>query len=474
MQTVYQNQATGTEPKITVTFTAEVAPEQSAVIVTYFDSTGFGDAVPVYMAFHCISILASLVVLAIVLTMLFVNPKVAKRPSMRLSACIAAMDIGISGIYLARFAYPFMAEQPKASLYVMTWLTYAFQLVSTLLTTCIAFHLMLTVLMRKQTLAGRTNCYYELVCFTFGLAVPTASFKLFRNPIWDSYNIGMQYLITDVAGSSMSPNVRSLVCAYLWEFICIGYCVVVCTLLAFKLFPVLESMRGVELTMPEGDDDDRTGGGDSEGTMIGSGTCGNDSFKPKNPKKRTWINGFRFTLSNGMSNNHSNGDVYHHNHYDFGNNTDLTMKGVGVGIAPHDYARINGSELSHVGNNNNQPPATPYSIAVPPPHNSTSSAPQRNIISYASAKQRKQIRRTIQRILLYPIEMIVFRIPTILFIMTPVDYKFGYAVHALMSIHGIFNFVVFLFNPSLDDFWPWVRYNLFGKNTKVRPGYYYR
>ncbi|KAJ1911988.1 hypothetical protein H4219_005762 [Mycoemilia scoparia] len=120
------------------------------------------------------------------------------------------------------------------------------------------------------------------------------------------------------------------------------------------------------------------------------------------------------------------------------------------------------------GPNPNHPYSSNPSSNTGNTNTNTSNNGQVNPVSFTTSKHCKQVRRTIQRILLYPVEIILFRLPYIIVMLSMVDENAGYITNTLISIHGIFNFAIFLINPGLEEFWFWFNSTIFGRHAKLQ------
>ncbi|KAJ1912695.1 hypothetical protein H4219_005508 [Mycoemilia scoparia] len=421
-------------------YTVTDTENQMIMIPHYtFSETLLGNVTYFYQTLAMISVILSFLLMVIVISMFFIRKEIAKRPSVRLSGWMGLTDFVLSFILFMRFNYDFMSSRNEASLKVLNWLMCAMPLTFVLLNSCIVFQLQLTVLMRKERLAQILSRGYEAFSFTFGLGLPLITFKVFPNIVWD----GQQVFFLTIPNSG--THVRDfLVSDYLWEFIAMAYCVVVTVMLLFKLYPVWSRIRSNhnDLALPEGTSTDSGGTATHIGTTIekkfGGGPYGNSSAALSNPGPYHGINDSVTHFTSVPNSAGTVGGFY----------SPLIKK-------PEISSNTNIGSGSVRGYHNQPPPTPGFGTGTGTGGGNTTN--DSHLITYGSAKQRNQIRKTILRIMLYPIVLIVFRLPYDIFITAPLPYYFYHAIYVLCGIQGIFNFVVFLLNPGLDEFWALLR-----------------
>ncbi|KAJ1675551.1 hypothetical protein EV182_001043, partial [Spiromyces aspiralis] len=67
---------------------------------------------------------------------------------------------------------------------------------------------------------------------------------------------------------------------------------------------------------------------------------------------------------------------------------------------------------------------------------------------------RDQIRNTIIRIMLYPLILLIFRLPYTAFYLDPnASFNIYHAMYILASLQGFVNLVAFLITPGFTEFW---------------------
>ncbi|KAJ1910686.1 hypothetical protein H4219_006149, partial [Mycoemilia scoparia] len=377
---------------------------------------------------------------AIVITIYFVKPVVASRPSVRLSGCMALTDMVYSLILFLRFNYDFMSSRDQASLRVLNYLTYGMPLVFVFLNTCIAFQLQITVLMRKEKLASILNRGYEAISFILGLGLSALTFKFFPMFIWDSYQIMF------ITPASRHRTLYLCLSDFIWEYICIGYCLIVTMAVLFQLFPMWQRSHKPELIDP--DYTEKTAS-----VSLGSFIKKRQGQLYGSSKSNTQLNMSVETIdarATMVNSNDNSGD----------GNADICNKtGTGQMSVKDLLKEKNHSQLS----------LSIRSFRKTTTSSSSDQVKKRNIISFCTPHKRRQIRRTILRILLYPIVLIVFRLPIMIFQSTDSSYSLYHGIYLLTTTQGTANFIVFLLNPGLDDFWPAWTQNKINDSAKSNP-----
>ncbi|KAJ1914182.1 hypothetical protein H4219_004901 [Mycoemilia scoparia] len=466
-----------------VVYTLTNSPDHFVTVISYtFHDTLLGNVTYFYQTLAMISLILSFLLMVIVIAMFFIRKEIATRPSVRLSGWMGLTDFILSLILFIRFDYDFMSTRSQASLKVLNWLMSAMPLTFVLLNTCIVFQLQLTVLMRKERLAQILSRGYEVFSFTLGLGLPLVIFKFAPTIVWDGQQLFF-FPVPDTGSHIKDVLLRS----YLWEFIAMAYCIVVTVLLVFRLFPMWSRFRNNtssnnnnsssnnNLVLPEGTTTTSTSSSTSTTAMMTAKTTttetygddinNNDNYYIKsNPRAEKRYGGFggpgyfysNYNNNNGSattlcSNNSSNyqnpGGLYHNLNNNVSNapinthfNPSPNYTGPGVGF----YSPLIKKQQQHLDLNNRNPTLTTTTTTTP-------------TTTYGTTKQRNQIRKTILRIMLYPIVLILFRLPYDLFITADVPYYFYHGIYVLCGVQGIFNFVVFLVNPGLDEFWTLLR-----------------
>ncbi|KAJ1679851.1 hypothetical protein EV182_001203 [Spiromyces aspiralis] len=394
----------------------------------------YGNTVEFFRAFNCISLICSAAIIAIVLTLFFNNPAVARRPSIRLSGWMAVTDIVVSSIQLARMSYPFFNRQTTAAHRVSIWLTNSMYLVFTFLTTCVTIHLMLTVLLRKQHLANKISRHYELVSFVLGIGLGATIFHYTQEIVWDPIILTTHYL-----GSKTKLRDIYMICEFIWEIPCIAYCIIVSLLISLHLWPIFARMRVISLTMPEDDTTIVCNGSNKLGNAGGvSSGC--------HPLNNGCITSTHISAHGTLAGN---------------SNYEYMPLHTPTKMATSDANSLSMSQPEITSNITTRPSAVGFAPSVGMPYSiilgRLDATP--NMVSYASKTQRKHIKRTIQRILLYPIQLIVFRVPYMCFYSTlSSSLTLNYCIYTIIALQGVINFVVFLLNPTLEQhFYPWIK-----------------
>ncbi|KAJ1919198.1 hypothetical protein H4219_002145 [Mycoemilia scoparia] len=98
--------------------------------------------------------------------------------------------------------------------------------------------------------------------------------------------------------------------------------------------------------------------------------------------------------------------------------------------------------------------AAATTLSSPTSPNSTSSTKS---YSDTSKRDRRQLKFTILRVMLYPLVPIITRTMSLVIDGLGITHYPALANSMLPASQGILNFVAFMFNPGLDEFWAWLR-----------------
>ncbi|KAJ1916649.1 hypothetical protein H4219_003664 [Mycoemilia scoparia] len=193
----------------------------------------------VELVLNILSIALSVIVITTILSMMFVSKQsrnIAMKPTLRISASIALVDIILSSNLIAQLFGKYMETRPEIEYRFITWMSFFTALAFVMLTCCIVLQLQLSVLHNKSHIAAKLNPYYELVTLLISLVL--------THPIMYLFKIEWIPRAQTIYGNTTSPGGS----AYMWLTFLVWmtggllYCLVVSILLIFKLFPVWRQM----------------------------------------------------------------------------------------------------------------------------------------------------------------------------------------------------------------------------------------
>ncbi|KAJ1917989.1 hypothetical protein H4219_002877 [Mycoemilia scoparia] len=399
--TRYINQSTHDTIFVTVTHTSS---NTVIVKINSYVSTEYGDALTLFNVLNGISIVLSVFTMAAVITLYFVRKPVAKRPSIRLSGWIGAADFLTSLMFILQGSYSFMSARNQASIRIIGWINSLGPVAFIFLSSAIALHLQLTVIMKKDSLAQRLDPFYELISIGLAILFTHPNLYVKRQVVWDPYK-----QVNHVGDYAFSKKAIFWLFDVLWELLGIVYCFIISVILIFRLWPLWSRMYSTDLHMPEG-----TVSSSNHRSNEGTATSSD-----QRPSTATYVPGGYYSpvLEQG------------------------TPLRTASPLRSANYPRMNVSNqlLNQNGAN--------------------------NVISFVTKSHHEKVKRMIQRILLYPIVPIITRTLTLadLFITgnTP---GLSATARSLAALQGTLNFTIFLLNPGMDDVWSCIAKKIFRKN----------
>ncbi|KAJ1674217.1 hypothetical protein EV182_003730, partial [Spiromyces aspiralis] len=204
----------------------------------------FGGTVHIYQALHALSILCALLTIGIVVAIAIKDPAVARRPTIRISAWMAATNIIVALTYLTRLSQPVREQSghDKIAFRVLIWMHMSMYLAFTFLATCITTHLMLIALLHRHRLAARLDRYYEVISFSLALGISALSFVFYKDVVWDPAHLDLA-----VTATGMPTAAALMLSEFVWEIPCIGFCAVAGGLVAMRLKLILLRIQSADL-----------------------------------------------------------------------------------------------------------------------------------------------------------------------------------------------------------------------------------
>ncbi|KAJ1918665.1 hypothetical protein H4219_002468 [Mycoemilia scoparia] len=283
-------------------------------------------------------------------------------------------------------------------------------------TCCIATHLYFTAILNRSKLARKLSRWYELVAWALAIIITQPMFYIYK----DIFEISEIQSLVIVDGSKKDIRTKAWL-IYVWMALGILWCLAVCTMVVFKLLPIWRRTAAeISFNRPEGSD--------SHPTENYAGT----SYYP-------------IQQSNTVLSAAQSGAA--------GFNSDGTPK-TQLGMSPENVAMSIGkrSDACLPANFGNGVIQASYLFN---PTCTFSKKP-----AYI-ARRRREIRFMVMRLFLYPLIPIITT-PWIIAYHTAVDapIELGHLCLLMPSLQGIFNFVIFLINPTMDNFWRQLRSNL--------------
>ncbi|KAJ1910592.1 hypothetical protein H4219_006172, partial [Mycoemilia scoparia] len=171
-----------------------------------------------------------------------------ERPSFRLSASIAIGNICLSAVLIAIHPHGVIEAFSDVQLRLLLWVSFAGIACSIFVPSFIAFHLHLTVVLRKARLARKLSKYYELAAW-FICFITTHQIMYIGNKIAIIENFRTIIMI-DKTNLIITLKIWSII---IWMVIAIVYCIVVCVLVTIRCIPLLRSKHPDQrIILPEG------------------------------------------------------------------------------------------------------------------------------------------------------------------------------------------------------------------------------
>ncbi|KAJ1918650.1 hypothetical protein H4219_002453 [Mycoemilia scoparia] len=364
-----------------------------------------GKWVYVEFALDITSIVLSVVVIAIVVSLFFIKREVALRPSFRLSAWIAAMDIIMSSAKIVKLFNEYMSKIPVGHVKFINFALMFTSVAFVFLTDCIVLQLQLAVLHNKGHIAAMLNPYYEAVSILAAFIVTQPTLYVFKDVVWLP-----EYQII-YTSTSNSEGIRIMWGTFMaWMVGGIGYMLIICFFLVLKLMPMLIGMKTKKVfNHPEPSKEQ------IEQSRSSSRTLGMLRKRFGRNKK-------------DPGNNESGRDTGDEEKET--DNSGNTVNGNGT-KGPNDqkYPGASGGGMNHTQN-------------LPTTH--------------VTDRHRRHVRNTILRIMLYPLVPIITRTIAVVTQITQLSPLPVYLLSTLLpASQGILNFIAFMFNPSIGEFWRW-------------------
>ncbi|KAJ1918664.1 hypothetical protein H4219_002467 [Mycoemilia scoparia] len=422
-------------------------------------------------AFNIASIILSSITILIVVCCIR-HRDFVDRPSFRLSASIAFGDICYSLGHI--LLYNTSVDEPnmeESKLRAMFWLWFFGLGLMVFSTTCITLHLHLTAVLNKPLLAIRLSSWYEVFAWTVSFAVSQPLFyiyvKLLQVPTFRTV------VLIETSKKSIRAKAWFI---YIWMAIALVYCLIVCILVVERLFPIWRRSTA-ELRRPEGHDNSSHGsntGREMMGRSVASQTghtvyerrqqaaaaaaalaSGREKFQNYNSSSRQ-NNGVKPPLLSSMAISRGAGNISHM----LNNASNHNIRENSLSNNDRRYLPNSLSESFSFGGRDMPPPRDPNSSlgaggGGPPLTSALLLTTNPRIKSQAYLHKRKrEIELMVLRIFIYPL------IPLITTIWQPVYHTLvdssitlGYVCLLMPSMQAIFNFLVFLINPTMDEFW---------------------
>ncbi|KAJ1913134.1 hypothetical protein H4219_005336 [Mycoemilia scoparia] len=421
---------------------------QTAVFETYFGKSIVGAYIYGLQALYILGMILSLIVVLTTIVGYFISPEIVKRPSIRLSGVIGAVDLSYSIILfvLVNYRYNDAITIPQST--ALKLLFEAAPMLFVFLNTCIVVQLHLTVLLRKEHWAERVSPFYELVSLVLAFGFASLQFIDFKETRWNLYTM----LFESVIDRDERMEFMLYISGPVWEYLTLAYCLVITVLVLLRLFPMWKKtsanggsggggssdldMKRKRMTHPDIKRKDweriqreemlkelqEQQQQDSGVTMMMMMSGGSADQRYLFLESQTSLVNF----NNSTSNNSGSGLGYNNS----GGSNDNTSP---TSTATPTTATNNNEKA----NSNNKPRIPPMSMHVS-----------------CTPKQRKKMRKTILRILLFPIVTIVLRVLLVIADYVPTSEASQAMAFTLFALQIIVSFVLFIVNPSMDELLP--------------------
>ncbi|KAJ1915703.1 hypothetical protein H4219_004172 [Mycoemilia scoparia] len=448
-------------------------PDENDPKYNTFFNYRLGNWVYVCLGLSISSIILSAVIIAITLWLLFSRHRsnVGMRPSIRLSAWIAVMDIIWQFTRLEKLFSHYMAGLSDIQLRFHKWMGDFSTLATMFLTSCIILQIQLTVLHNRRELALRLSKFYETFSIVVSLVITHPNMYIFEFK-W----IKRKQLVIKFADATRYQ-------IYTWlglcgiELVLWAYCLAICIAVAVRvLLPRLRRAVHLETPTPPpmGHVDEKAGicsnksslseqqmpTGDALGASCTKISCkggmdtGTKTAVLTQNQLRCGVGSQLLVLKEEEEEEVGEAkknvliiNDYHHQLPIISTATTIARSYTGK-------RSIADNCRAHTDVNYTATILPPQSSGSLPSLAATATQDKNDIpLAYATKKHCNKLKSAVLRIMLYPLIPIVTHGLTLIVEITHISPSVYIPCYILATIQGILGFMAFVINPNLADFW---------------------